>query len=594
MRKKASEHNRTIPFHKGLFLTIGSLFVVFVAIILGAQYNMERSARQELLNDVLLDYNDLIYKQTIQRNGQNLSLDSIIASITQRPLRVTIVSATDGRILSESTPHSADKDSAYTSHLSRPEIKNAMHNGYGYALRYSETLNQYFFYSAKTYGDIVIRSSLPFTAPTRSFLLESNRFIYFVIAISVLVIIFLFYFCNRLGKSISTLNTFSKRAEQNLPLDTDIKTINNDIGHITQNLIHIYKSLQDTQKALSKEKEKLFQHLQFSKEGLAIFSQNKEVIIANNLFMQYLGIIADKPTATVDSCFEQKEFQKIHQFISERLYTRSHGNDAVSDSITVQKNGYSFSLKCIVFSDKTFEVSINDITQKEEEGRLKRQLTQNIAHELKTPVSSISGYLETILTNQNLNEERKAAFLDRCYAQTRRLSELLHDISVLNRLDEASDLFDQETIDLSVLVSEVITESMPALTEHKMTVSTQLHPQMTLSGNHALLYSIFRNLLDNAIAYAGIGTHVQIDCYSEDDTYYYFSFSDTGIGVSDEHLGRLFERFYRVDKGRSRKMGGTGLGLAIVKNAVLFHKGKIGAKNNPGGGLNFLFSLKKY
>ena len=382
--------------------------------------------------------------------------------------------------------------------------------------------------------------------------------------------------------------------EQNLPLDTDIKTINNDIGHITQNLIHIYKSLQDTQKALSKEKEKLFQHLQFSKEGLAIFSQNKEVIIANNLFMQYLGIIADKPTATVDSCFEQKEFQKIHQFISERLYTRSYGNDAVSDSITVQKNSYSFSLKCIVFSDKTFEVSINDITQKEEEGRLKRQLTQNIAHELKTPVSSISGYLETILTNRNLNEERKAAFLDRCYAQTRRLSELLHDISVLNRLDEASDLFDQETIDLSVLVSEVITESIPALTEHKMTVSTHLHPQMTLSGNHALLYSIFRNLLDNAIAYAGIGTHVQIDCYSEDDTYYYFSFSDTGIGVSDEHLGRLFERFYRVDKGRSRKMGGTGLGLAIVKNAVLFHKGKIGAKNNPGGGLNFLFSLKKY
>ena len=117
MRKKASEHNRTIPFHKGLFLTIGSLFVVFVAIILGAQYNMERSARQELLNDVLLDYNDLIYKQTIQKNGRNLSLDSIIASITQRPLRVTIVSATDGKILSESTPHSADKDSAYTSHL---------------------------------------------------------------------------------------------------------------------------------------------------------------------------------------------------------------------------------------------------------------------------------------------------------------------------------------------------------------------------------------------------------------------------------------------------------------------------------------------
>ena len=240
-------------------------------------------------------------------------------------------------------------------------------------------------------------------------------------------------------------------------------------------------------------------------------------------------------------------------------------------------------MKCIVFSDKTFEVSINDITQKEEEGRLKRQLTQNIAHELKTPVSSISGYLETILTNQNLNEERKAAFLDRCYAQTRRLSELLHDISVLNRLDEASDLFDQETIDLSVLVSEVITESMPALTEHKMTVSTQLHPQMTLSGNHALLYSIFRNLLDNAIAYAGPNVTITVKCVMETPEYYRFSFADNGVGVAPEHLDHLFERFYRIDKGRSRKLGGTGLGLAIVKNIVDMHGGTITVKSDLNG-----------
>jgi two-component system OmpR family sensor kinase/two-component system phosphate regulon sensor histidine kinase PhoR len=112
-------------------------------------------------------------------------------------------------------------------------------------------------------------------------------------------------------------------------------------------------------------------------------------------------------------------------------------------------------------------------------------------------------------------------------------------------------------------------------------------------GNQLLLYSIFRNLLDNAIAYAGANTHVAIRCYRQDAEALYFSFSDTGSGVDEHHLNRLFERFYRLDKGRSRKLGGTGLGLAIVKNAVLYHKGEIVVKNRPEGGLEFLFSIKR-
>ena len=123
--------------------------------------------------------------------------------------------------------------------------------------------------------------------------------------------------------------------------------------------------------------------------------------------------------------------------------------------------------------------------------------------------------------------------------------------------------------------------------------SQQSKTQNTAAGNYSLLYSIFRNLMDNAIAYAGTNIHINISCFREDENYYYFSFADTGIGVSPEHLNRLFERFYRVDKGRSRKLGGTGLGLAIVKNAVLIHGGTISAKNNQGGGLEFVFTLAK-
>jgi len=152
-------------------------------------------------------------------------------------------------------------------------------------------------------------------------------------------------------------------------------------------------------------------------------------------------------------------------------------------------------------------------------------------------------------------------------------------------------MIDMEKIDISMLVANIVNEVSLELEEKHITVVNSLKPKIQLKGNYSLLYSIFRNLMDNAIAYAGTDIHIHISCFREN--FYYFSFADTGIGVSPEHLNRLFERFYRVDKGRSRKLGGTGLGLAIVKNAVIIHGGTISAKNNQGGGLEFVFTLAK-
>lgn len=250
-------------------------------------------------------------------------------------------------------------------------------------------------------------------------------------------------------------------------------------------------------------------------------------------------------------------------------------------------------VESIIFQDLSFEISINDITQEEEQARLKRQLTQNIAHELKTPVSSIQGYIETLLNNPNISHEMMQTFLQRSYAQSNRLTLLLRDISVLTRMDEAPDMVSKESLNLSKLVENMLSEVALNLDEKHIQVNNLLPPNMNIVGNSSLLYSIFRNLTDNAIAYAGVGIQITINCFREDEKFYYFSFSDTGVGVSEEHLNRLFERFYRVDKGRSRKLGGTGLGLAIVKNAVLFHGGTIFAKNIPGGGLEFVFTLQK-
>ena len=581
-----------MTFDRKLFFSIGSLFVVFVVIILLFEYKLEKDNRQQSLNILLQDYNEMIYSQIKDLEINRTTIDSIIQGITQKPLRVTIISASDGKILFESQ-EDREAEVASSNHLNRPEIESALTNGIGYSMRYSQSIQENYFYSAKRYGDWVIRSSLPFERETLSILNPNNEFIYFMLGVSILVIVLLYYFCHSLGKSIAALGQLTQQAEEGKPIHITIKSGPDDIGTITQSLSHIYDNLLKTKEKLSIEQEKLFKHLQFSKEGLAFFSKDKKIIIANNLFIQYLSLITDKTLSPADYLFKEENLKKINNFISQKLYEPNVREEFISESMTLDKGSRTFLIECIIFQDHTFEIAINDITQQEQETRLKRQLTQNIAHELKTPVSSIRGYMETILSTE-MDENRKKMFMERCYAQSKRLTDLLRDISMLNRLDESKDLYDTDKTDLQKIITEVFNESQSALSERKMTVETRnLHDQMLINGNYSLLYSIFRNLTDNAIAYAGVGTKITIDCYLEDDNYYYFSFSDNGVGVPEEHLNRLFERFYRVDKGRSRKLGGTGLGLAIVKNAVLFHKGEIWVKNGSNGGLNILFSLRK-
>ncbi len=229
----------------------------------------------------------------------------------------------------------------------------------------------------------------------------------------------------------------------------------------------------------------------------------------------------------------------------------------------------------------------------EDKNRLKRQLTQNVAHELKTPVSSIQGYLETIVSDPGMDEEVKNHFIQRCFIQSQRLSSLLQDISTLNKLDDAPGSYEREPVNILTLFNMILSDVAQKLKEKNITVRTLIGPEVVVTGSHSLLYSIFRNLTDNAIAYAGEGVTVTVQVLSEDENYYTFSFADNGVGVAAEHLPHLFERFYRVDKGRSRKMGGTGLGLAIVKNAVLLHHGSISVRLAQTGGLEFIFSLPK-
>ena len=234
-----------------------------------------------------------------------------------------------------------------------------------------------------------------------------------------------------------------------------------------------------------------------------------------------------------------------------------------------------------------------EATEAERRNRqLKQEMTSNIAHELKTPVSSIRGYLEILLSDKPVDDERRRYFLDRCFRQTLRLSDLIQDVSIINKLEESADLFPRTEEDATEVAKEAIGDLADKAVAAGITIQNNL-PAMPLAGNHELLYCIFRNLVENSIAYAGSDISIVMETYKESPDHYFIHYYDTGKGVADEYLSRLFDRFVRIDEGRSRQNGGTGLGLSIVKHSVLFHGGEIYAKNRAEGGLEYFFSLKK-
>lgn len=587
MVKIDGEKRHRIPFSQRLFWSVFFMFLGFTVCFLLFQYQREREFAQEKLNNVLSNYNYQLFRKCQQSTDINQTVISFMDDIPQKDLRVTIIDPS-GDVLFDNS--GTDE---FNNHNDRSEVRKARLYNEGFAIRSSESTGKRYFYSASNIGGYIYRSALPYDPYVRGILTVNKDFIYFMALMTLIFFFVLSRFTFSIGKTISKLRDFALNVEKDRMPAVDYVFPNDELGDISQNIVTLYHRQQKAKNELSMEREKLIKHFQYSKEGFAMFTSEGREILSNILFIQFINVISDTQIHQVEDVTDIAELEPIRTFLNKNIRNLNRKKKVLRESVTIDKNGKIFLIECILFLDNSYEISINDISRQEEESRMKRQLTQNVSHELKTPVSSIQGYLETILSNPDLSPDKRQFFLERCYSQSTRLTGLLRDISVLNRLDEASEMFDLTEVNITKLIAEIQKECSQDMEEKHITSEIILPGDPTVFGNNSLLYSIFRNLYDNAIAYAGENIKITVNCYKEDPKYYYFRFSDNGVGIPEEHINRIFERFYRVDKGRSRKIGGTGLGLSIVKNGVNFHKGQISAKSSPGKGVTFFFTLKK-
>ncbi len=493
-------------FQRNLLLSIGGIFLLFAVCFSVYQYQREKDYKIDILHSRLQMYN---YEMAQTLGEDSLMNDRLFRDYVKRHsmegLRVSIIDL-QGRVVLDS--HDADA-SGLGNHLQRKEIQQALHDGNGYDIkRLSQSTHETYFYSATRLGDVVVRTAVPYSAELTRSLQADNTYIYFAIALTLLLGVVLFLSTRRISRHIGHLREFAVKAER----------------------------------------------LQVGESSAKRLSTNG----------------AQESSEMEDEAFDHELVRRLP-------------DDELGD--------ISHTIIMLYWKLRHSE---------EDKVRIKRQLTQNAAHELKTPAASIHGYLESILDHPDMPEEKRNHFLQRCFAQSERMNKLLFDMSALTKLDEmdgSKAKMEYRQVNVVQVIQSVLDDTSLQLQDRGIIPRLQVPQHVEVLGDQSLIYSIFRNLIDNAIVYANGASRLDITCRElevDGRHFYEFSVSDNGPGVEPQHLEHLFERFYRIDKGRSRKLGGTGLGLAIVKNAVAAHGGTATALPTPGGGLTIRITLARF
>lgn len=581
---------KNLSYRSKLLLNFAALFIVFAVVLVCFQYHREKLYRLELLEIRLRSYSDLVANSLESRGVDNDSVQlAAIMRMMPAELRLTVVSR-EGKVKYDSNTGLGEK---LDDHSNRPEVHQAMTHAEGCDVRLSHSTGVTYFYYAKSYGGFVVRVALPYTETVQNFMKADNVYLWFALLVFALMMLVLIRVSDHFGRALVSLRHFIQSADRGLIDYAHIEFPHTELGDIGRSIMLKYKQLEATGRQIAAERERLMRHFHYFEGGIAIFSSERKKVYANPRFMQFVNTILERPTPDVNVLWHERSFSPAVEFLKISSGKRAAMEEAPVFRFTITAGGNYFMVQLLVYNDGSFEMTLTDVTRSEKNKLLKQQMSNNITHELRTPVSSIRGYIETILSCRSLSPEKQHYFLERAHAQVVRLTDLIRDVALISKTEEAPETMPREEIDINSVVADIVEELRGQLSESKMKVTDEIPPHTSINGNYALVYSIFRNLMENSIRYSGEGTEIGIERYNEDKEYYYFRFYDTGVGVPEEHLSRLFERFYRVTEGRTRDCGGTGLGLSIVRNAVLFHSGNISVRNRKGGGLEFLFSLHR-
>jgi len=540
------------------YISIISVLVIIIFLLVGT---LLKQSLIDIIVDEMAGFAEII-ELSVLENG-NINNPAVIKSGLKKMalpmnMRISIIEK-DGTVIADT---GIEDESALDNHLYRIEVMQALETGSGQSSRYSNSIKTDMLYYAKNSGNYIIRLARPLYAVDESMsklrdLLITVSLLVMVIAV-ISVITISIKITRPLNETLSFAAAFAggsyTRRIRNYSLD--------EIGTLQKTLNKMADTIVDTIDKHIFEQRKLEVTLDSISDGIALIAPDKEIIISNSSFTDMLKITAS---------FGGKEYYEV---IRNRTL-----NSRIEKAL---KSGSKEIFEVEISEDKFFDVVINpikgehaiqgtlvllrDVSEKRKIERIKSDLVSNVSHELKTPIAIVKGYLETIREHP-LDKKMTEEFINRAIENVDRQNSLIEDIIKLSMIESSTE-FQKEAIDIRKIIERCVDILSPKVASKGLTITMDFdRSDYSISGNSFIAEEIFFNLIDNAINYNNPSGSITISGEKKGSTFL-FAISDTGIGIPERAIDRIFERFYRVDTGRSRGTGGTGLGLSIVKHAA--------------------------
>jgi hypothetical protein len=474
--------------------------------------------------------------------------------------RVTLIKS-DGSVVSDSV----DTDvNSMPNHSDRPEFEQAIKDGNGSSHRMSETLNKItYYYAGKTADGSVIRVAKTIDSIYGIFL--------FVIPSILIIMIGVFVVCTILAKR-STKNIIEPIKEM---ADNGNGSPYDELLPLSQKIASQQRQIKRQMRRLQFEKDKISTLIENMAEGFILIDVDKKVLMSNYSASKLLGADDDGVTDKTLIAFSRNEV--LNDCVDKALSGESKNGDTTVKGRALQiitnpvySNGEKNGAICLII----------DVSAKKKAEKMRREFTANVTHELKTPLTSISGYAE-IIASGLVKPDDIPNFANKIHKESGRLLSLISDIMELSQLDEKFSDEEFAPVDLAGVAAEVAEDLRSNAEKHGITITVDTKTAV-ISGNRNQIYELIYNLCDNAIRYNRENGSVKI-ITGDDNEHPFVKVADTGIGIPEKHHKRVFERFYRVDKSRSKETGGTGLGLAIVKHITERHGGEISLESSEQG-----------
>lgn len=478
-------------------------------------------------------------------------------------------------------------------HIGRKEVDSSIKEGFGKDTRKSTTVNADLLYIAIAMDqpEVIIRVSLPLIEINEIYKLIWFYTILITLAAILLVVLISFKISKSLTKSLNELIFVSKeisKGKYNRRINIESK---DELGQLSESFNEMAAKLEQTINDLKDKKMEIESIVDSMNAGIVAVDRNKKIILINRMAGDFLGVSLQKGVIG-KNMLERIRNNQLNNIIKETFINNrplESGYINMEDKILKL---YTSPVKPRTEGEETVGVIvfIQDVTKIRKFEKIRTEFVSNVTHELKTPITSIRGFIETLKDGAINNKQVAMRFLDIIDIEAERLHVLIDDILLLSEIETKQTALRSENINIKSLGDEVISIVQSIADEKEVTLYNQVTKDIFIKGDKNRLKQLFLNLVDNAIKYNVKGGRVTIDAY-KDEGKMVIKIKDTGIGIDYKHLPRLFERFYRVDKGRSRDLGGTGLGLSIVKHIVNLYNGNVKVNSKLGEGTEFIVQI---